>query len=141
VNDSNHTLSPLTARLEALVNGDLTWLNDLDVQPIALVESAWRISSHPTVTLRAISVVLSGIKQGIWTLEAAHDWAYFVMHGGFPRHNPFNRSDLDIEYDPHYEELVAELVMRLERSQDEGQNPLTTKDLDSMAALVEQAGR
>jgi len=117
VNDSNHTLSPLTARLEALVNGDLTWLNDLD------------------------SVVSSGIKQGIWTLEAAHDWAYFVMHGGFPRHNPFNRSDLDIEYDPHYEELVAELVMRLERSQDEGQKPLTTKDFDSMAALVEQAGR
>ncbi len=101
MNDSNHTLSPLTARLEALVNGDLTWLNDLDVQPIALVASAWRTSSHPTVTLRAISVVLSGIKQGIWTLEAAHDWAYFVMHGGFPRH----------------------------------------KDLDSMAALVEQAGR
>ena len=141
MNDSNHTMSPLTARLEALVNGDLTWLNDLDAQPIALVGSAWRTSRHPIVTLRAISAVLSGTKQRIWTLEAAHDWAYFVMHGGFPRHNPFNRSDLDIEYDPHHEELIAELVMRLERSQDEGQNPLTTKDLDSMAALVEHADR
>ena len=129
---------PLTTRIEALVNGNLSWLSDVSREPTELLERAWLASAHPHVTLRAISTVLSGIKRGTWDLEAATTWAYFVMHGGFPRRNPHDRSDLDIEYDPRQEELIAELVMRLERSLDMGQNPLTSKELDAMRALADR---
>ena len=129
---------PLTTKLEALVNGDLSWLSDVSREPTELVERAWLASAHPPVTLRAVSSVLSGIKRGTWDLGAATIWAYFVMHGGFPRPNPFNRSDLDIEYDPRQDELIAELVMRLERSQGVGQNPLTAEELDAMRTLADR---
>jgi hypothetical protein len=128
-------MEPLSKQLEDLVGGQLTHINEISSLPTEEIERGWRQSGHPRVTLASLTVVLAGVRKGLWSLDAARIWAYFVLHGGFPKVDPFSRFDLGIEYDQHGHETIAELVMRLERSNDPGEDPLTAADIDEMAAI------
>ena len=133
-------MKPLSKQLEDLVSGDISHINEVSRLPAEAIERAWGQSGHPRVTVTALRVLLAGLRNGNWSLDDATVWAYFVMHGGFKATHPFSRSDLDIEYDEYGQELIAELVMRLERSNDPGQDPLTAADIDEMAAMVDAGG-
>jgi hypothetical protein len=133
-------MKPLSKQLQDLVAGNISQINEVSRLPPEVIERAWRQSGHPRVTVAAVSVVLGGLRKGQWSLDAARIWAYFVMHGGFKETDPFSRTDLDIGYDDHGQELIAELVMRLERSNDPGERPLTSADIDQMGAMVDAGG-
>jgi len=123
--------------IELVVRGDLAALPKLAQYTHEDLRQAWARSSHPLLTAATVLSVLTALRRGQATAKEAHDWAGFLF-SGYTGSVPLPLTRLDIEYDPADENRIAEVIMRLEQTEDDLDGPITDAELDRMISVVKQ---
>jgi hypothetical protein len=124
--------------MQRTVDGDLEATAILAGLPHEDLLAAARGNARFVVTSSAVQRVLRALREDGSLFPVAHDWANFVSLGEFPESPPASppRIEVDIEFDPAYQEEIASVVAPLTWWGDTITDLITEDDLDRMAASL-----
>ena len=121
----------VAVRLRSVVDGDMADLDEVLATPHGLLERA-AAGASLTVGPEALTRIVDALLNGSITPERAQQWASFIRHGSAPQAERSPIRPIDIDYDSECDQLVADVLGRLDEIGDLIDGEVTPDELLSM---------
>jgi hypothetical protein len=130
-------MNTLEAAIAAVVEGDLDALSTiLAASHSDLLDAAAKLPQL-TISRTALIRVLSVWRSGRYTAGDVGQWASFVRSGFVPEKTSGAVRPIDIEYDVSDEELIVEIIGRLDEIGDKIDGEIDENEQKEMLRLLE----
>lgn len=107
-------MEDLKAAIAAVLEGDVNRLSTILVANHADLQDAAAKLTQLLVSRSALTRVLKEWRNGRWTADDVQKWASFVRNGYVAGKNIGEIRPIDIEYDIGDEDLIVEIIGRLD---------------------------
>ena len=125
-------LSPLMR----VVEGDLSYLDQLLGYPHATIEQAFHQAEQLFLTRAAVLNVLTGLKEGTLDPKTVQQWASLMRRGYVGRATEGQPvRPVEIEYEPEFEGPISEVLSRLDELGDIIDGEIDQNELTELTML------
>jgi hypothetical protein len=119
-----------------VVGGDAAAVATLRSGTHAELVDAYAAAGPQVLRPAAVVRVLEALRSEEISPSQAQDWASFVRWGSLSGSGPESRADVEIEYDPGYETVVADAVARLDELGDIVHGTITPAEMEQLIARL-----
>lgn len=112
----------------SVLNGDFSSFSLIRTAPHANLFNSAKSINNLTLCRSAIVKILEDWREGVLTDENVHEWASFMRRGYIPNQNITAIKPIDIIYCHSHEEIIAEIISKLDQIGDKIDGTISDND-------------